>query len=57
MWQHIKLSDFSLGAHPRDSPIADEDVKKPNQQEIGLNYKKNEIESNQNFSSKSIPVL
>ena len=27
--QHVKLSDVSLGTHPRYSVVADEDVKKP----------------------------
>ena len=31
VWQHIKLSDFSLGTRPRDSLVVDEDIKKPNQ--------------------------
>ena len=31
MWQHVKLSDVSLGTRPRDSLVADEDVKLTNQ--------------------------
>ena len=30
MWQHVKLSDVSLGACLRYSLVVDEDVKKPN---------------------------
>ena len=30
VWQHIKLSDVSLGTHPRYSLVVDEDVKKAN---------------------------
>ena len=30
VWQHIKLSDVSLGTRPRYSLVIDEDVKKPN---------------------------
>ena len=30
MWQHVKLSDVSLGTHIQYSLVADEDVKKPN---------------------------
>ena len=29
VWQHVKLSDVSLGTRPRDSLVADVDVKKP----------------------------
>ena len=29
MWQHVKLSDVSLGTRPRYSLVANEDVKKP----------------------------
>ena len=32
MWQHLNLSDISLGARPRYSLLDDEDVKKPNKQ-------------------------
>ena len=32
MWQHVKLSDVSLGTLPRYSLVVDEDVKKPNKQ-------------------------
>ena len=31
MWQHVKLSDVSLGKRPRYSLVSDEDVKKSNQ--------------------------
>ena len=30
MWQHEELLDIILGIRPRDSLVADEDVKKPN---------------------------
>ena len=33
VWQHIKLSDVSLGTLPRYSLVVDEDVKKPNNQQ------------------------
>ena len=32
MWQHVKLSDVSLGARPLYSLVVDEDVKKTNKQ-------------------------
>ena len=32
VWQHVKLSDFSLWTRPRYSLVVDEDVKKPNKQ-------------------------
>ena len=32
VWQHVKLSDVSLGTRPCDSLAADEDVKKPTNQ-------------------------
>ena len=32
VWQHVKLSDVSLGTRPRYSLVADEDVKKSNKQ-------------------------
>ena len=32
VWQHIKLSDISLGAGPRYSIVVAEDVKKPYKQ-------------------------
>ena len=32
MWQHVKLSDVSLGILPRYSLVVDEDVKKPTNQ-------------------------
>ena len=32
VWQHLKLSDVSLGARPRYSLVDDEDVKKPNKE-------------------------
>ena len=32
MWQHVKLSDVSLGTRPRYGLVVDEDVKKPNKQ-------------------------
>ena len=32
VWQHAKLADVSLGTHPRDSLVADEDVNKPTKQ-------------------------
>ena len=30
VWQHVKLSDVSLGTRPQYSLVADEDDKKPN---------------------------
>ena len=30
VWQHVKLSDVSLGTRPQYSLVVDEDVKKPN---------------------------
>ena len=33
VWQHIKLSDVSLGTPPRYSLVADEDGKNPNKQQ------------------------
>ena len=30
VWQHVKLSDVSLGTHPRCTLVVDEDVKTPN---------------------------
>ena len=44
MWQHVKLSDVSLGYSPRYSLVVDEDVKKPNKQ----------TESNIDIPSKTI---
>ena len=35
VWQHVKLSDVSLGIRPRYSLVADEDVKKPKKQTAG----------------------
>ena len=36
VWQHVKLSDVSLGTRPRYSLVVDEDVKKPtNQKHLG----------------------
>ena len=32
MWQHVKLSDVSLGICPRYSLVVDENVKKPTNQ-------------------------
>ena len=32
MWQHVKLSDVSLGTCPRYSLVVDENVEKPNKQ-------------------------
>ena len=32
VWQHVKLSDVSLGNLPQHSLVAEEDVKKPNKQ-------------------------
>ena len=32
MWQHVKLSDVSLGTRSRNSLVADQDVKKPTNQ-------------------------
>ena len=32
MWQHVKLSDGSLGTRPRYILVVDEDVKKPTNQ-------------------------
>ena len=32
LWQHVKLSYFSLVSCPRKSLVDDEDVKKPNKQ-------------------------
>ena len=32
VWQHVKLSDVSLGTCRRYSLVVDEDVKKPNKQ-------------------------
>ena len=32
VWQHVKLSDVSLGTRPRYSLVFDEDVKKPTNQ-------------------------
>ena len=32
MWQHVKLSDVSLGTRPRYSLVVDEDDKKPNKE-------------------------
>ena len=49
VWQHIKLSDVSLGTRPQYSLVAEEDVKKPKKQIIypmffrltpGVNQKK-----------------
>ena len=34
VWQHLKLSDVSLGTCPRYSLVVDEDVKKPTNQPI-----------------------
>ena len=31
-WQHVKLSDVSLGTRPQGIPVGDEDVKKPTNQ-------------------------
>ena len=39
VWQHVKLSDVSLGTHPPYSLVVDEDVKKPSKQTcIKYNY-------------------
>ena len=35
VWQHVKLSDVSLGTRPRYSLVVDEDVKKPKKQATG----------------------
>ena len=32
VWQHVKLSDVSLGTRPRYSPVADQDFKKQSKQ-------------------------
>ena len=32
VWQHVKLSDVSLGTRPRYSLVVDDDVKKPTNQ-------------------------
>ena len=32
VWQHLKLSDVSLGVRPQYSLVVDEDVKEPNKQ-------------------------
>ena len=38
MRQHVKLSDVSLGSHPPDSLVADENATKPNKQKFLLVY-------------------
>ena len=41
VWQHVKLSDVSLGTRPRYSLVVDEDIKKPTNQTnkiAGLKY-------------------
>ena len=40
MWQHVKLSDVSLGTPRRYSLVVDEDVKKPNKQTKKINLNK-----------------
>ena len=42
VWQHVKLSDVSLGTRPRFSLVVDEDVKKPTKQ---TNKQEKEIKS------------
>ena len=32
VWQHVKLSEVSLGTRPQNSLVIDEDVKKPTNQ-------------------------
>ena len=34
VWQHVILSHVSLGTHPRDSLVADEDFNNPNKQAL-----------------------
>ena len=34
VWQHVKLSDISLGMHPQHSLVADKEMKEPNKQAL-----------------------
>ena len=44
VWQHMKLSDVSLGTRPRYSLVADENVKRPNRQtNLYCYYKPNTV--------------
>ena len=36
VWQHVKLSDASLGIHPRYSLVVDEDVRKPTKEKLRI---------------------
>ena len=36
MWQHVKLSDVSLGTRPRYSLVVDEDVEKNNNRALNV---------------------
>ena len=36
VWQHVKLSDFSLGTRPVYNLVVDGDVKKPNKHTVRI---------------------